>query len=168
MGRDSGSLARNTGFGIGVFGGIVAAITGVGIDMLIYVVLVLMFRTDLRIAIPTSVVLMAFTSVVEILSNIALSKIDPITYYIDPEVFNNWLAAAPVVALGAQLGALVVSLISRTPTLVVVSFLCILQFIWTVVEEQLGIWPWQWALAAVLLCNAFFLYLYRVGGKLKE
>lgn len=95
----------------------------------------------------------------------ALFKIDPQTYYIDPEVFNNWLAAAPVVALGAPLGALVVSLISRTPTLIFVSILCILQFIWTAVEEQLGLWTLIAALSAILICNAFFLYLYRLGGR---
>lgn len=57
LGPKASTRARYSGFSIGIFGGIVAAITGVGIDMLIYAVLVLLFRADLRIAIPSSVIL---------------------------------------------------------------------------------------------------------------
>ena len=37
---------------------------GVGADILLYGTLVLLYHTDIKIAIPTSVILMAFTSVV--------------------------------------------------------------------------------------------------------
>ncbi len=94
---------RPIGLAIGITGGVVSAITGVGIDMIIYAILVLLYRADLKISIPTSVVLMAFTSLVGIASNVVLSQINPSLYYVDPEVFANWLAAAPVVALGARL-----------------------------------------------------------------
>jgi hypothetical protein len=50
-------------FIVGFLGSLtIASITGVGIDMMIYMVLVLWCHADLKIAIPTSVVLMAFTS----------------------------------------------------------------------------------------------------------
>ena len=50
---------RLAGLLVGLIGGgAVASITGVGIDMLLYVTLVLLARADLRVAIPTSVVLM--------------------------------------------------------------------------------------------------------------
>ncbi|MGA1014993.1 MAG: sulfite exporter TauE/SafE family protein [Limisphaerales bacterium] len=56
---------RETGFVLGLIGGgTVAALTGVGVDMLIYMVMILWLRTDLRVAIPTSVLLMAMTSVI--------------------------------------------------------------------------------------------------------
>ena len=45
-----------------------------------------------------------------------------------PGTFENRLAAAPDVALGAPLGALVVSRIGRRPTLLIVSVLCVLVF----------------------------------------
>lgn len=151
------------GIAIGLMGGVASSITGVGIDMMIYATLVLLYRADLKMAIPTSVILMAFTSLVGIGSNIALSQIRPDIYAIDPQVFSNWLAAAPIVALGAPFGAIVVNLISRTPTLIVVSLLCIGQFVWTLVHEQVTGLALLGALAGVVLFNAMFHGLYYLG-----
>jgi len=154
---------RPIGFAIGLTGGIVASVTGVGIDMMIYATLVLLYRADLRVAIPTSVVIMAFTSLVGIGSNVFLSRINPQLYHVAPEVFSNWLAAAPIVALGAPFGAIIVNLISRTPTLLVVSVLCIAQFVWTILQEGVTGLPLAGALAGVLIVNVFFHALYRWG-----
>jgi uncharacterized protein len=155
--------ARPIGFGVGVVGGVVAAITGVGIDMLVYATLVLLFQADLKTAIPTSVVIMAFTSLLGISCNVMLSQLWPGTYQVAPEVFNNWLAAAPVVALGAPIGAIIVNLISRTPTLVLVSLLCIGQFVWTLVQERTSGWTLAAAIIGVLGMNAIFHVLYQWG-----
>ncbi|QDU77265.1 Sulfite exporter TauE/SafE [Bremerella volcania] len=151
------------GIAIGLVGGVASSITGVGIDMMIYATLVLLYREDLKTAIPTSVILMAFTSLVGIGSNLALARIHPETYAIDSEVFSNWLAAAPIVALGAPFGAIVVNLISRTPTLIVVSLLCIGQFVWTLIHEEVTGMALVGALIGVLLCNAMFHGLYHLG-----
>ncbi len=59
--------------------------------MMIYMVLVLWCHADLKIAIPTSVVLMAFTSLVGVGTKLLLGDLQAGT-------FENWLAAAPVVA----------------------------------------------------------------------
>lgn len=154
---------RSIGLAVGMIGGVVASITGVGIDMVVYATLVLLYRADLKIAIPTSVVLMAFTSLIGIASNMVLSRINPALYEISPEVFANWLAAAPVVALGAPFGALVVNLMPRKPTLLLVSLLCILQFIWTVVHEQVTGSALAAAVVAVLAMMAAFRLLYCLG-----
>lgn len=154
---------RPIGLAVGVTGGVVASMTGVGIDMILYATLVLLFRADLKIAIPTSVVLMAFTSVVGIGANVVLSRIDAELYYMDPEVFANWLAAAPVVAIGAPFGAMIVNRIARAPTLVIVSILCIGQFIWTLVHEQVSGVALVGALGAVAVMNGMFHVLYRWG-----
>jgi uncharacterized membrane protein YfcA len=151
------------GLSIGLIGGIVASITGVGIDMIIYAVLVLLYRADIKIGIPTSVLLMAFTSIVGITSNSLLSIANPQIYQVDHEVFANWLAAAPVVALGAPFGALIVSLISRTPTLIFVSVLCIVQFVWTIVHDHVTGLPLGISIFAVLAMNAIFHVLYKEG-----
>ncbi|MFN3149249.1 sulfite exporter TauE/SafE family protein [Bremerella sp.] len=151
------------GTAIGLTGGVVASITGVGIDMMIYAALVLLYRADLKTAIPTSVILMAFASLVGIGTNFALSKVRPDIYAIDPQVFFNWLAAAPIVALGAPFGAIVVNLISRTPTLIVVSLLCIGQFVWTLIHEQVTGLALIGSLVGVLLFNAMFHGLYHLG-----
>lgn len=154
------------GIVIGLLGGIASSITGVGIDMMIYATLVLLYRSDLKIAIPTSVILMAFTSLIGIGSNVLLAQFRPEVYAMDPEVFSNWLAAAPIVAIGAPFGALVVNLISRTPTLIVVSILCIGQFIWTLVHEQVSGIMLIAALSGVVAFNLAFHSLYSLGKRL--
>lgn len=110
-------------------GATVAAVTGVGIDMVLYATLVLLSRADLKIAIPTSVIIMAFTSVLGIAFKAAFTGIQP-------GVFANWLAAAPIVALGAPLGAFMVDLIGRRPTLLFVAVLCVGQYVWTCYNER--------------------------------
>jgi uncharacterized membrane protein YfcA len=154
---------RPIGLVIGLTGGVVASITGVGIDMIIYAVLVLLYRADLKIAIPTSVVLMAFTSVMGIGTNMLLAALMPGHYHVPSEVFANWLAAAPVVALGAPVGAVIVNLIPRTPTLLLVSLLCVGQFVWTVVQERVAGLALVAALLGVLAMNGLFHTLYRWG-----
>ncbi len=140
------------GLAIGLLAGCtVAAVTGVGIDMVLYAVLVLLCRADLKIAIPTSVIIMAFTSLVGIATKNLFTGLQP-------GVFENWLAAAPVVALGAPLGVFVVDLIGRKSTLLVVAVLCVGQFVWTCWEERsaLGLGGLALAVLAVGLCLAGF------------
>ena len=141
------------GFAIGLLGGAtVASITGVGIDMLLYTVLVLLVHADLRIAIATSVVLMAFTSVVGIATKLLLGEVQP-------GVWAHWLAAAPVVAVGAPLGALIVAYIGRVLTLRIVAALCVLQLAWTIQHEWDALGPWS--LAAVAIGLALFLLAFQ-------
>ena len=153
---------NRAGFIVGLLGSLtVASITGVGVDMMIYMVLVLLCHADLKIAIPTSVVLMAFTSLVGMTVKLLLGSVQPGT-------FENWLAAAPVVALGAPLGALVVNRIGRRPTLLFVSLLCVGQFAWTLVHERGSLTPWN--LGATVLGVVLFLLafqdLYQRGNQL--
>lgn len=154
---------RAVGLTIGLTGGVVASLTGVGIDMILYAVMVLMYRTDLKIAIPASVILMAFTSLIGIATNVILARAFPSYYEIDPAVFANWLAAAPIVAVGAPIGALVVNFMPRSPTLVIVSLLCLGQFVWTCASENLSVMNLTLALVSVLGMNLAFVSLYRRG-----
>jgi len=153
---------HRVGFMVGLFGALtVASITGVGIDMMIYMVLVLWCHADLKIAIPTSVVLMAFTSLVGLATKLLLGDLQPGT-------FENWLAAAPVVAVGAPFGAMVVSRVGRKPTLYVVSLLCVVQFLWTLFHERASLNAWS--IGVALLCVVLFLLvfqdMYRHGYRL--
>jgi uncharacterized membrane protein YfcA len=153
---------RRLGFLIGLSSGMtVAAITGVGIDMVLYAALVLLRRADLKIAIPSSVLIMASTSLVGIGFKAAVTGVQP-------GVYENWLAAAPVVALGAPLGVFIVNRIGRMPTLYFVAVLCLGQFVWTIHNEwlALGVQGLCLALAGVLAFNMVFELLHRWGDRL--
>jgi uncharacterized protein len=157
--RASKRFDRLSGLTVGLVGGtFVASVTGVGVDMLIYTVLVLVRRADLRVAIPTSVIMMAYTSVVGV-------AVKSLATGFSPGVFENWLAAAPVVALGAPLGAYVVHLVGRQRTLVFVALLCLLQFFWTYQQswDDLGVPGLMLGLVGLLIFNGIFHYLYRLG-----
>jgi uncharacterized membrane protein YfcA len=153
---------HRAGFVVGLVGGsTVASITGVGVDMMIYLVLVLLCHADLKIAIPTSVLLMAFTSLVGI-------TVKSLTGTVQPGTYENWLAAAPIVALGAPLGALVVNRIGRRPTLLIVSVLCVAQFVWALVHGGDELTPWQFgaAVLGVVLFLLLFQEMYVYGRRL--
>jgi uncharacterized membrane protein YfcA len=155
---------RKVGFTVGLLaGGTVASVTGVGIDMILYAVMVLLMRADLKVAIPSSVIIMAFTSVVGIATKGFFTGVQP-------GVFENWLAAAPVVALGAPLGAFIVTKIGRKPTLYVVAVLCLVQFAWAMWDESAAL-GWRGivaSLAAVALLNVGFEWLWRAGDRLER
>lgn len=144
-----------------VAGASVAAVTGVGIDMVLYAVLVLLCRADVKVAIPTSVIIMAFASILGITVKALFTGIQSGEY-------ENWLAAAPVVALGAPLGAFVVGLIGRKPTLFFVALLCVGQFVWTCQTERasMGIPGIIGALFAVGVCLLGFEKLRQWGAVL--
>lgn len=139
----------------------VAAITGVGSDMVLYAALVLLCRADLKITIPTSVILMAFASVYGV-------AIKSATTGFQAGVYENWLAAAPIVAFGAPLGALMVDLIGRKPTLLFVSILCVGQFVWTFFVERstLGIGGIAIGLLGVALFLLIFEHMRDWGARL--
>lgn len=133
------------GIACGLFAGAtVVSVAGVGIDMVVYAALVLLCRADLKIAIPSSVIVMAIASVYGIL-------IKALSNDVTPGVFEHWLAAAPVVAIGAPLGVFIVGLIGRKPTLLFVAVLCVGQFIWTCTNQfdALGISGLSLAILAV-------------------
>jgi uncharacterized membrane protein YfcA len=151
------NTAMKLGLVVGIAGGITASVIGVGIEMMIYTTLVLLFRCDLKVAVPTAVSAMAATSVVGIVLHAALGDIGS-------EVFYNWLAAAPIVVFGAPFGAFLVSVIPRARTLYFVSALCLIQFVWTL--WQVGPSPKEWALVVCALAAAVvgFYLLYRRGA----
>lgn len=144
----------------GLIGGMASGLTGVGVDMVIYTLLVLLYRADLRAAIATSVVLMAWNSIV----GTGLTLFDG---GVEPEVFSNWLAASPIVLIGAPFGAWVVERIRRGPTLLFVSALCILQLVWTISRVDASPRVLALMAAAVVGLNALFHLLYAIGRRLR-
>lgn len=83
----------------GLFGGLMTGLVGNGIDIICFSVMVLLFRLSEKVATPTSVILMAFNSLIGFALHVFV--IDGF----NSKVANYWLAAIPVVVVGAPLGA---------------------------------------------------------------
>ncbi|OUS27577.1 permease [Gammaproteobacteria bacterium 45_16_T64] len=163
-----GSYEKKFDFTIGLLLSLLATIfmtsvTGVGVDMILYCALVLLFRADLKIAIPTSVIIMAFTSIVAVFTKYVAGD-----FY--PGVYGNWLAAAPVVILGAPLGVVIVGYVGRKITLYFVAVLCVFQYVWMCIEEYhelkvIGIFATFLAIGMTMI---FLEFLRSMGNKLRS
>lgn len=94
--------------GAGVIGGVVSGLTGSGLDIVTFSLLVLTFRIDEKVATPTSVVLMASNAVVGFAWRGLFAA-----ETIPAEAWGYWWAAVPVVVVGAPLGARVIAGRSR-------------------------------------------------------
>ena len=151
-------------------GATIAATTGVGIDLALYVVIVLLSRADLKVAIPTSVVLMAYTSVIGFATLWGASIARPTAYALSDGLFENWLAAAPIVALGAPLGVIMVRLVPRTATLLIVAGLCLVQFVWTLRNEwdRISTTGFLVTLVGLLGLNLVFMLVYDRGKRSEQ
>lgn len=109
---------------IGVLGGSFAAQTGSGIDMATFIVLTLAFGVSEKVGTPTTVVIMGLNSVVGFFLHGVVSRDVGV-------VWDYWLAAVPVVVLGAPLGAVVASKVNRDTIIRFLLFLIVLELVTT-------------------------------------
>ena len=91
----------------GLWGGVVSGLVGSGIDIVGFSAMVLLFGLCEKVSTPTSVILMAINAVVGFFLHqyFVGDFIEPIT--------NYWLAAVPVVVVGAPAGAMLCNLMRR-------------------------------------------------------
>ncbi|MEQ1948891.1 MAG: sulfite exporter TauE/SafE family protein [Bryobacteraceae bacterium] len=150
------STAGWVGFAAGLIGGTMASMIGVGVEMAVYTSMVLLFRTDLKIAIPTAVSAAALASIEGALLHAYLGDIESETIY-------NWLAATPIVIFGAPIGTYLVSILPRPKVLYFVSFLCVLQFVWTLYQTAHSAMEWWFVGGAMVVAVAVLFTLYRTG-----
>jgi len=148
--------AMLVGLIVGISGGVIASLIGLGVEMLLYTVLILLYRCDLRIAVPTAVSAMAVTSIFGLITHLWLGDISH-------DVAMKFLAAGPVVIFGAPIGTYIVSVIPRIHILYVVSFLCVAQFVWTL--HRLERTPAELRFVAGVMTSAgvVFYLMYRWG-----
>jgi len=144
------------GLSIGILGGLIASMIGVGLEMLIYTVLVLAFRCDMKVAIPTAVCATAVTSVIGILLHAGMGDIPQ-------PVVGEWIAAAPIVVFGAPIGAYLSNRVSRTKLLYCISALCVFQFLWALKAVPLGPAEMVFVVVALTAAGGGFTFLYQVG-----
>ena len=86
-------------FATGILGGIITSITGSGLDISIFSLLVLRLRINEKVATPTSVVLMGINAAVGFLWKGAVRG------DLAPEAWNYWWVCVPIVVVGAPFGA---------------------------------------------------------------
>jgi len=86
-------------FVVGIVGGVITSITGSGLDITIFSLLVLRLRINEKIATPTSVVLMGINAAVGFLWR------GGIRAEMASEAWNYWWVCVPIVVVGAPFGA---------------------------------------------------------------
>jgi uncharacterized membrane protein YfcA len=148
--------AEMLGLIAGLIGGVMASMIGVGVEMAVYTLMVLIFRTDLKIAIPTAVSAAALASVEGAALHLYLGDIDT-------PALLNWLAAGPVVLFGAPTGAYLVSILPRVKVLYFVSALCGFQFVWTLQQTAHTSTEWWFVAIAMVVAVITLSTLYRTG-----
>lgn len=135
----------------GFLGGLVASVVGVGIDMLIFIVLTLLYGIDEKISTPTTVVLMGLLSVAGFIWHAG------ITADVNPDVWRYWMSCVPIVIFGAPLGAWVCSKIGRDQLIWFLLFLIAIEvastlWIIPITPDRLTI------LAVLTVCASFLFY----------
>ena len=86
-------------FGAGTLGGVITSITGSGLDITIFALLVLRLRINEKIATPTSVVLMGINAAVGFLWKGGVRS------DMAADAWNYWWVCVPIVVVGAPFGA---------------------------------------------------------------
>lgn len=111
---------------VGFIGGVFSGVAGIGIDIAVFILVVLLFRVCEKITTPTTVILMAIVSVVGFLCHVF------ITGEFTGQVVGFWIAAAPVVAVGAPLGAFICTKMSPIAVRVVLMVLLAVELVSTI------------------------------------
>ncbi len=107
----------------GFSGGVMSGLVGNGIDIICFSLMVLLFRLTEKVATPTSVVLMALNSVVGFTLHLF------VTGDFTLQVEQYWLAAVPVVVLGAPLGTYCCTRLNNKTIAVVLIVLIVIELI---------------------------------------
>jgi len=161
------ACSHSTGFllAAGFAGGVVSALLGSGLDILVFALLVLGFRLCETVATPTSVILMASNSLVGFgWRALGWGDQPPIAV----ETWGYWWVSAPIVAIGAPLGARFIAERGRHFIVNLLLVIIVLQFV-----TALVILPFDRALTLLAVATfgggaGFFFFLWRWGQRFAE
>lgn len=110
----------------GFIGGILSGLVGCGENIATFTLLVLLFRVCEKVATPTTVILMTIVTIVGFGLHVF------VTGHFTETVKAYWLAAVPIVCVGAPLGAFICAHMKREHIVWFLIFLITLEFISTV------------------------------------
>ena len=148
---------------VGLVGGYIASAVGSDINLLTFIVLTLAFGVDEKFAIPTAVVIMAINAVFWFALHLGLQSSGVETVLAVSSVWHKWLAAVPIVAMGAPLGAWVASVVKREWLILFLLFLIVVEVVSSLVilGPRFGPSEWAFTLGAVLVSVAWFSAMHR-------
>lgn len=149
-----GAVEKITLLGFGMLGGLISGMLGSGLEIIVFSVLVLWFRLCEKAATPTVIVMMVLTSWSGFAMIAARGQfVAPLTEY--------WLAAVPIVAMGAPLGVYVCSRMSRMRVVRILISLILIELISSLLLIPL---TWDIVVAAVAVFLGFsgmYYWMYR-------
>jgi len=152
-------------FGTGIIGGSITAITGSGLDIATFALLVLRLRISERIATPTSVVLMAFNATIAFAYR---------AWFMDggmaPAAWHYWYVCVPIVVVGAPFGAWFIKNKSRLYISGILYTSILIQFVSAIIILKVYGKPQLigFSTAIILVGVGFFWFLARGGSKRLE
>ena len=142
-----GTSEKSVLIAAGFLGGVVSALVGTGENSVIFMVMVLLFRVSEKIVTPTTVILMTMVTIPGFLLHVFVLR------DFTPAVMGYWLAAVPIVAVGAPLGASLCSHMKRRAIVLLLLFLIALEFLSTLLLVPMSR-PVLWvSLATLVVCG---------------
>lgn len=145
----------------GILGGMISGLVGTGIDILIFSYLTLRHRICLKIATPTSVILMGINSFAGFfIKERYLGGMEPVAW-------NYLLVAIPIVIFGAPFGAVFINERSKKFVLYFLVLSIVVQFISSLIIIPQTIELMMFSLMTFVLGSCVFYSFYYIG-KLKN
>lgn len=141
---------------VGALGGFLSSVVGTGLDIVTFSCLVILFRVSEKVATPTSVILMAVNSLVGCFVYFGLLG------EMTDEVHGYWMAAIPVVVVGAPVGAMLCSYMSRRTIANLLIGLIFIDLVSTVLVMPLTTELMMYSTVAMLVCFTFYASMIRV------
>lgn len=148
--------------GTGIIGGVITAITGSGLDIATFALLVLRLRISERVATPTSVILMAFNATIGFGYKALFMEGGMAS-----DAWGYWYACVPIVVVGAPLGAWFIKNKSRHFISMILYVSILIQFVSAIFIIKVYQKPqlMLFSTAIFLTGVAFFWVLSRSGSK---
>jgi uncharacterized protein len=150
-----GAYERTLFLGAGFLGGMMSGLVGNGIDIITFSFMVLLFHLNEKIATPTSVILMAINALI----GFALHFF--IVGGFTPEVQAWWLAAIPVVVVGAPVGAMICSRLNRMTIVWILIALIVVELLTSLWLIPLTPAVIMISLTTFILFSSIYFWMYR-------
>ncbi|WP_045859297.1 TSUP family transporter [Teredinibacter purpureus] len=146
----------------GFLGGILSGLLGSGADLVAFCLLAFYFRLELKLATQISVVIMAITSVFGTLFQWLVFN------DITPQIKQLWLLAAPVVMIGAPLGAMFCRRVTNRFLIVFIGVIVSIEVVSTVILIPFEFQRSGYYISLVVLSISLLVLLHKISKRKKH